>query len=79
MNFGPVMVTVPYQSEKILDEEFGPNLKTHMSFKMASLYGLRLLQENKNIPTQKIRDQIEHFTRLLPKKGTLVRLENVII
>ena len=79
MKFGPLMIWCPNQYEKVLDEEFGPNWGTHISFKASGLYDVRLIQANKNIPTKNVRDQIEHFKLSLPKKGTLVRLENVII
>ncbi len=79
MAFGPNQVAVPNQPEKVLDDEFGPSWKTHMSFKGPSIYDLRLYKENGNIPTVEIKQQIKHWRSLLPKEGLLVPLHQIVL
>lgn len=77
--FGSQLIWIPNQSENVLDDEFGNNWRTHMVFKATTMYDLRRYQENKNVPTQHIKDQINQWKRSLPPDGTAVQLHNVII
>jgi hypothetical protein len=77
--FGSQLIWIPNQSESVLNDEFGNNWRTHMVFKATMMYDLRRYQENKNVPTLHIRDQINQWKRSLPPDGTAVKLHNVVI
>jgi lipopolysaccharide cholinephosphotransferase len=79
LRFGPHSVSAPNQSEKILDEEFGNNWRTHMVFKLSSLPDIRRYQKNKNVPAPHIRDELAKWKVGFPPNGTLVHLHNVFI